>query len=231
MLCRRRVAGGLDLDPVAQRAAAQHPAARRDARRGRPRSTGSPSRMSRDGRCTTTAVARSGPIAGPPAKATSRRRRRSRAPRPTTRPAGSRCPSCARRTPWRRPATSCSPSSTKPSARARRTRGRQYWRMNGAQPAGPVPCQGPRPADDVVQVGVHARARHHHAQPLGLAGERGPDPHAGRVGDRAVEDRRPPGVARPRRDSGQRPTRADAAEHDRGPPVGPGEPPEPAARG
>ena len=101
----------------------------------------------------------------------------------------------------------------------------------GRPAGGPGAVPRPRPGHDVVQVGVHPRARHDRAQPLGLAGEGGADPDAARVGHRAVEDRRPPGVARPGGDAGQRPARADAAQHDRGPPVGPGEPPEPAVEG
>ena len=216
-----RIARRLDLDPMAQRAAAQDPAALRDLRAHagdeRLPEADEPAADMHDDR-------RGAAAARSPARRRTRRsrgRRRSRAPRPTTRSAGSRCPSCAPRRRSRRRATS---RRSKPSARARRTSGRQYWRMNGSQPAGPGAVPRPRPLDDVVEPGIDAVELHM----AGVAGEGGADPHAVRVLHGPVEDRRMP-TARLGGDAGQRPARADAAEHDRGPPVGPREPPEPAA--
>ena len=216
----RRVGARLDLDAVQQRAAAKHPPARRDVRAHR----------------------RDEWLAEADEPAVDRHHQRGRLDRPERRPAregdGHRIAAevmCLPPPPHRRESRApvaldvrggaVEVPAVDGSLGARPQHQRtpvlaQERQMTGR--AGAVPR--PRPPDHVVQARVDAVE----ADVLCIARERGPDPHSARVGRRIVEDRRTP-AARALRDAHQRPPRADAAQDDRRPPVGPREPPEPAA--
>ena len=130
----------------------------------------------------------SGPSAGPPANATV---------------TGSPPKSCAsphhhtggKPSPQLRSTYAVAPSSvrsspTVPSARARSTSGRQYWRRNGRCPAGPVPCHGRGHADRRRAGARRPPSRRHVARRRPRT--RSPIRTPRRVGRRVVEDRRTP---------------------------------------